>query len=107
MTVSEMFYKKYKESLKTMNRTSWENVQLQSKESGIHPAQIIYMGLEITAFDIKENGGWNGELYQEIKQLHADKQLVSNLHRQAHGQVTAYWLTKKGFRVLNKDHAIC
>ncbi len=107
MTVKEILYSKYLGKMKAMNKTAWDNLMNESKSRGIHPAQIMYMGLEITENDIRANGGWNGELYESIKQMHKQKLLASNAHRQYHGQVTAYWLTEKGWRLLNKGHAIC
>lgn len=107
MTVKEMLYSKYLGKLKAMNKTAWDNMLRDAKTSGKHPAQIMYMGLEITANDIRANGGWNGELYESIQQMHKQKLLASNAHRQYNGQVTAYWLTEKGWKQLNKEHAIC
>ena len=57
--------------------------------------------------DIKNNGGWNGELWAEISEMHKAKLLASNKHRMASSQVTKYWLTDKGWKAINKDHAIC
>lgn len=103
MTVFEMLDTKYRETMKRMNATTWKNIKAKPQ----HPAQTVYMGLEITANDIRENGGWSGELFQEIEMMHKEKLLSSNKHRQAHGQVTKYWLTPKGWKHINKEHAIC
>ena len=70
-------------------------------------AKYLYMGLEITANDIKANGGWNGELYNEIEQMHKEKLLASNAHFQNPRVITKWWLTAKGFRAINTDHEIC
>lgn len=107
MTVKEMFYQKYQEMLKNMNRVSWKNFEEQSKSQNKHMAELMYMALEITADDIRANDGWTGELWQEISEMHKAKLLASNAHRQHSGHVTAYWLTLKGFKSINKDHAIC
>ena len=107
MTVNEMLYKKYLESLKTMNRAKWENIKLDAKSRGVHPAEIMYMGLEITVNDIRKNGGWTGELWKDIQRMHSSKLLASNSHRQYSGHVTAYWLTRKGWAEINADHEIC
>ncbi len=103
MTVFEMLDAKYREAMKRMNATTWENIKAQPQ----HPAQTVYMGLEITATAIRENGGWTGELFREIDKMHKEKLLASNKHRQANGQVTKYWLTAKGWKHINKEHAIC
>lgn len=103
MTVKEMLNSKYMEWLKKMNATEWENIKNQPK----HPAEYMYRCLEITVNDIRDNGGWNGELWQEIDNMHKAKLLASNKNRQHYGQVTKYWLTDKGWNAINKDHAIC
>ena len=103
MTVAEMLDTKYRDFMKNVPYESWKWITSQTK----HPAEIIYRGLEITVNDIRKNGGFNGELWQEIKAMHESKLLASNQHRQAHGQITKYWLTEKGWRHINKDHAIC
>ena len=103
MTVFEMMDIKYRETMKTMTRENWKNITSMKE----HPAFTIYMGIEITVDDIRKNGGFNGELFREIDRMHKEKLLASNKHRQAHGEVTKYWLTPKGWKVINKDHAIC
>lgn len=103
MTVAEMFDIKYRNFMKNVNRVTWQNIISQK----CHPAETIYKGLEITVNDIRSNGGWNGELWQEIKAMHESKLLASNQHKQFYGQVTKYWLTEKGWRYINKDHSIC
>lgn len=103
MTVLQMLDIKYRETMKTMNTVTWKNITSRQQ----HPAQTVYMSLEITANDIRNNGGWAGELFQEIDRMHKEKLLASNKHRQAYGQVTKYWLTAKGWKTINKDHAIC
>ena len=103
MTVFQLLDEKYRATMKRMNATTWRNITSQPQ----HPAQTIYRGLEITAEDIRKNGGWNGELWSEVNEMHKAKLLASNKHKAASGQVTKYWLTDKGWKVINKDHAIC
>lgn len=103
MTVKEILNNKYLEDLKHINSTRWNYI----KSLPDHPAKTMYMGLEITVDDIKANGGYNGELWQEIVAMRKDKMIASNDRRQYSGHVTKYWLTEKGWRALNKDHAIC
>ena len=57
MTVFQLLDEKYRATMKRMNATTWRNITSQPQ----HPAQTIYRGLEITAEDIRKNGGWNGE----------------------------------------------
>lgn len=103
MTVAEMLDIKYRDFMKNVNTTTWKNITMQNR----HPAETIYRGLAITENDIRKNGGWTGELWQEIMVMHKGKLLASSQHRQAHGQITKYWLTDKGWKHINKDHAIC
>lgn len=107
MTVKEMLARKYEHQLKTMSAVEWRRVNECARVSGKHPARIMYMAIEITANDIWENGGWNGELWAEISAMHKEKLLASNAHRQYSGHVTKYWLTDKGWRAINKGNAIC
>lgn len=107
MTAIELLYQKYCEKLKRINATAWANVERTAKEMKQHPAQVMYMDLIISVNDIREHGGFTGELYADIDRMHRAKLLASNKHRQYHGQVTQYWLTKKGFSFINKEHTIC
>lgn len=107
MILKEMFYQKYLNALKTMNKVSWENAKYYASAKKMHLAHYMYMCLEITENDIRENGGYAGELWQEIKEAHENKLLASNKHRQEHGHVDKYWLTPKGFKIINKDHSVC
>lgn len=95
-----MLDKKYGEWLKRIYKREWENIQSYASARGMHPAEYMYMCLEITANDIKANWG-NGELYAEIDRMHKQKLLASNKHRQEHGHITKYWLTKKGLKTLD------
>lgn len=107
MTVKEMFYQKYQNMLKRMNQVSWEDFKMQSKAQNKHMVELMYMSLEITVNDIRSNGGWTGELWQEISEMQKNKLLASNAHRQYSGHVTTYWLTPKGFKFINREHEIC
>ena len=107
MTVVEMLYKKYCERVKTISGSAWKNVERTAKELHQHPAQVMYMDLNISENDIRANGGYGGELFADIDRMHKAKLLASNKHRQYYGHVTQYWLTKKGFKAINQDHSIC
>lgn len=100
MTVKEILDKKYSDWLKNIRKREWENIQYYASANGMHPAECMYMNLEITEFDIKANGGYAGELFNEIDSMHKQKLLASNKHRQEHGHITKYWLTKKGLKQL-------
>ena len=100
MTVKQFFENKYRDKMLNMAEREWGRIKEQCDFSGKHPAEIIYMGLEITEFDIKANGGYKGELYDDIRKMHEKNLLASNKHRQYHGKVDAWWLTKKGFKAL-------
>ena len=57
MTIKEIFDTKYREWLKNINKTSWENCKAYASEKNMHIAEYMYMCIEITENDIKENGG--------------------------------------------------
>ena len=107
MTVKELFEKKYREWLKRMRESDWEQIKQNASAGKKHPAEYVYMCLEITVNDVKKNGGYTSDLWKEIRDMHSNKLLASNAHRQYSGHVTTYWLTKKGFKALNADHSIC
>lgn len=106
MTVANMLKKKYEYMLKNMNRCTWENFKARAEFENKHPAELMYMAIEITENDIKDNGGYSGELYTELKSMHESKLLASNKHRHECGHVDCWWLTKKGFNELNKTENI-
>lgn len=106
MTVAKMFEEKYRELLKNMNDRTYENFKARAEYENKHLAELMYMSLEITEHDIKANGGYGGELYTELQTMHKNKLLASNKHRQEHGHIDRYWLTKKGFKALNKSENI-
>lgn len=98
MKVIELLNRKYAERMKNISSKGWQSVKEQAEVKKLHPAEVIYLSLEITEYDIKANGGYSGELWEEIKRLHQSKLMASNQHRQYHGKVDAYWLTAKGMR---------
>ena len=101
MTVKQFLENKYRENMLNMSKREWERIKENCEYSGKHPAEVIYMSFEITEFDIKANGGYKGELYDDICKMHSAKLLASNKHRQYHGKVDAWWLTKKGLKELD------
>lgn len=101
MTVKEFFQNEYKEFMQTVKARTWRNIQETAEYRKCNPSDVIFMDyLTITEQDIKDNGGWGGDFYQEIKWMHEQKWLASNIHRQYHGRVIVYWLTKKGKKQL-------
>ena len=98
MTVKEMFEAKYKEHMATINRREWDKAKLFAEYSHIPVYQHLMMCMEVTEFDLKR---W-GMYYHgtELEQLHKAKCIASNRHRQEHGHVDCYWLTKKGYKQL-------
>ena len=55
MTIKALFDKKYREFLKTMSKNEWKDIQQQSQNKKMHPADIIYwLYLKITWNDIKD-----------------------------------------------------
>ena len=107
MTVKEMFAKKYDELQNLHNLVFWENAKYYAEAKKMPLAKYLYMVLEITANDIKANGGWDGELYDEIQRMHKEKLLASNAYLQNPRVITKWWLTAKGFKAINADHNIC
>lgn len=101
MTVKEIFDTKYRDWLKTINKVSWENCKAYAAVKNIHVAEYMYMCLEITEKDIRENGGYNSDFYNVIREAHKQKLLASNCHRQEYGHIDKWWLTKKGLKALN------
>ena len=107
MKVIEMLDQKYREKLKTMHGSHWDVIKRDAAARKVHPAEIMYMALEITHNDIKQNGGYTGELWEDIQAMREAKLMASNANRQYSGHVTKYWLTKRGWMAINKNHAIC
>ena len=100
MTVKQFLENKYREKMLTITEREWKRVKEDAEYSKKHPAEILYMSFEITENDIKNNGGWYGELHNDLLKMHEQKLVASNKHRQEHGHIDRYWLTKKGFKSL-------
>lgn len=100
MTLKEMFQKKYDELQKLYNPVWWSNAKYYAEAQKMTLEKYCYFSLEITEKDIKANGGYTGELWQEIKAAHESKLLASNAHRQDPRTLTKYWLTKKGYKAI-------
>lgn len=98
MTVREAFENKYREWLKRIRKNEWLTVQEMAEHQKLHPADYMILCLEITEKDIKANGGYKSQFYAELKQMHEAKLIASNCHRQEHGHIDRYWLTKKGLK---------
>lgn len=98
MTVKEMFENKYREKMKNIREREWENIKEYAELNRMHPAQVVIMGLEITENDC--NPRKNPEVYFELIEMNKNKLVASNRHRQYHGKVDAFWLTKKGYKQL-------
>lgn len=98
MKVKELLDKKYSEWLKKMYKREWENILSYAEAEKMHPAEYMYSCLKITEYDIRANGGYGGELYKEIVEMHQQKLLASNKGRHGHHKVDVYWLTKKGLK---------
>lgn len=100
MTVKQFFENKYRTAMLTMDERKWARLKEEAEFYKVNPSEILYMCFEITAYDIKANGGYNGELYINIKEMHEKKLLASNKHRNYSGKIESYWLTPKGFKAL-------
>lgn len=102
MTVSECFKAKYYDWLKNMRANEWNNIKIKSEARKESIPYFMFMCLEITENDVRKEG-YNSEFYQELKQLHENKLIASNKHRQEHDHINKYWLTKKGIKALSKE----
>lgn len=100
MTAFEMFQSKYEQWLKTITKKEWENVKYYAEAKKLSIPDYMMMCLEVTINDC--NPTKNADAYWELIQMNNDKLVASNRHRQAHGQVTSFWLTKKGLKEFNK-----
>lgn len=100
MTVAQFLDSKYRDKMATITEREWRRITEDAALTKKHPAEIIYMGFEITEHDIKANGGWHGELHNDLLRMHEQKLVASNKHRQEHGHIDRYWLTKKGLKAL-------
>lgn len=97
MTVKEMFEAKYKEHMATINHRAWENAKFYAEHKGMAVYHYIMLSLEVTETDLKR---WGVSYGGELEQLHNAKCIASNRHRQEHGHIDRYWLTKKGYKQL-------
>lgn len=100
MTAFEMFKQKYEEWLKNMTKREWENIKAYSSAKKMSIPDYMMMCLEITENEC--NPRKNRDAYIELIQMNKDKLIASNRHRQYHGKVDAFWLTKKGLKEYNK-----
>jgi hypothetical protein len=100
MTAYEMFQSKYEQWLKTITRREWENVKYYAEAKKMSIPDYMMMCIEITINDA--NPRKNADVYWELIQMNANRLVASNRHRQASGQVDAFWLTKKGLKEFNK-----
>lgn len=100
MTIKEMLQKKYTELQGMHNPVWWANAKYYAEAKKMTLEKYCFLSLEITVKDIKENGGYNGELWREIETAHANKLLASNAHRQDARTMTKYWLTNKGYKAI-------
>ncbi len=98
MTVKEMFENKYRERMATITEREWKRVKEDASYKNMHPAEFIIMCLEITENDC--NPRKNADVYWELIKMNKNKLIASNRHRQYHGKVNAFWLTKKGYKQL-------
>ena len=97
MTVKEMFEAKYKEYMATINRRAWENAKYYAQHKNMPVYQFILLSIEVTEADLKKWGICYGG---ELEELHKERCIASNRHRQEHGHIDRYWLTKKGYEKL-------
>ena len=100
MVVKEMLESKYREKMANITEREWKRVKADAECYGISVAECIIRELEITETDIKQNGGWYGELHTNLLDLHKQKLIASNKHRQERGHVDRYWLTPNGYKKL-------
>lgn len=100
MTAFEMFYEKYLQWLKNMTEREWNNIQANSAAKQMSIPDYMMTCLAITEHEA--NPRKNSDVYWELIKLNKEKLIASNRHRQAHGQVDAFWLTKKGLKEFNK-----
>ena len=99
MTVKEMLESKYREYMKNITARQWEKIKAEAEGKKLHPAEWIIRGyLNITVNEA--NPRKNPEVYRELIQMNKDKLVASNRHRQYHGKVDTFWLTKKGYKKL-------
>jgi hypothetical protein len=98
MTVKEMFENKYRERMATITEREWKRANQNAEHYQMHVAEYIVRCIEVSEKEFNANGIY----YQggELEELHKQKLIASNRHRQEHGHVTVYWLTPKGYKKL-------
>lgn len=97
MKVYETLWKKYREWLKRMTKREWENIKVYAKAKKMSIPDYMMLCLEITETDYKQDN----VLRSEIWNMHKEKLLASNKHRQEHGHIDRFWLTKRGLKEFN------
>lgn len=103
MTAFELFKQKYEETLLSLTKKQWEIIKKSAElEKMSIPDYMISKCIVVTINDA--NPHKNAEAYWELIQMNKDKLVASNRHRQYHGKVDAFWLTKKGFKEFNKQY---
>ena len=100
MTVFEMFTVKYREWLKRMTKREWERIKESAEAKKMSIPDYMMFCIEITENDC--NPRKNMDTYWELIKLNGEKLIASNRHRQEHGHIDRYWLTKKGLKEYNK-----
>ena len=97
MTVKEMFENKYREFMQNVTERTWAIIKEKAEYKKCNPAEIIFREyLVITENEV--NPRKNAEVYFELIEMNKNKLIASNRHRQYHGKVDAFWLTKKGYK---------
>ena len=99
-TAFEMFKNKYEERLKYMTKRDWERIKEDAECKKMTIPDYMMMCLVLTKDEA--NPRKNADAYWELIQMNKDKLVASNRHRQYHGKVDAFWLTKKGLKEFNK-----
>jgi len=102
MTVAELFDVKYREAMKEMTGSCWEDIKYQAEFRKMHPAHWLYLCLD---FKEKEAVKY-GVSFEEIKKMHQQKMLKSNKHLDDKTP-TFYMLTERGFKYINRNNDIC
>ena len=97
MTANEMFLQKYREWLQRMTKREWQNIKVYAEAKKMSIPDYMMMCLEITESDYKKDT----ELRDELWKMNAEKLIASNKHRQEHGHINRFWLTKKGLKQFN------
>lgn len=99
MTAYEMMYSKYREWLQRMTKREWENIKAYAEAKKMSIPDYMMMCIELTENDA--NPRKNAEVYFELIEMNNNKLIASNRHRQEHGHINRFWLTKKGLKEFN------